>query len=171
MNDPFFVRGPETVGDLFCDRHRLVDGNRSTLQELGKIFAVDELEHQRHDTVRLFEAMDRCDVRIMERCQELRFAAESSEPRRVRGERAGQHLDRDVTVELRIPRAVDLAHSTLAERSELSRRGRGGNPPSESSRPCLESLPRLRAAICQKSADKRTETRARGEWHRGVRGV
>jgi hypothetical protein len=100
------------------DQKGLVDGHRAPLQELGEILAVDELEHERPDTVRLLEAIDRCDVRMMQRGQKLRFAAESGEPRRVRGERARQHLDRDVAVELRVPRAVDLAHSTLAEGSE-----------------------------------------------------
>ena len=45
-----------------------------------------------------------------------RFALESRERRGIPGQPGGQDLDRDVAVEPRIARAIDLAHSSGAER-------------------------------------------------------
>ena len=50
--------------------------------------------------------------------QQLRFALEARETLGVLRERRGQHLDRDVATELRVPRAVHLAHAAGAERRD-----------------------------------------------------
>jgi hypothetical protein len=41
----------------------------------------------------------------------LRFAFEARQTVRIRREQLRQHLDRDVAIELRIARAIDLAHA------------------------------------------------------------
>ena len=46
---------------------------------------------------------------------DLRFALESREPIRVVGERVGQDFQRDVAFELRVARAIDLAHASGAD--------------------------------------------------------
>ena len=59
----------------------------------------------------------------------LRFALEPREPIGVGGERLGQDLDRDVAIQLRVARAIDLAHAAGAEgRQDLVRAeaGAGG---------------------------------------------
>ena len=45
-----------------------------------------------------------------------RLALEPRQGRWIRRHLGGQHLDRDVTVEARIPGAIDLAHSSGAKR-------------------------------------------------------
>src|SRR5262252_3763961 len=65
----------------------------------------------------VFEAVDRGDVGMIERGEHLRFATETSDPVAVERERVREDLQRDVTIELRIAGAVDLAHSTHADLS------------------------------------------------------
>src|SRR5262245_7006436 len=46
------------------------------------------------------------------------FALETRATVRIRDEQLGQHLDRDVAIELCIPGAIDLAHPARAESRE-----------------------------------------------------
>jgi len=48
------------------------------------------------------------DVRVIERRQRLRFTCEARQPVRIGRKRLGQHLDRDLAIELRILGAIDL---------------------------------------------------------------
>ena len=52
---------------------------------------------------------------MIERRERLRFARETREAIGVERERLGQHLDRDVAIELRVRRAIDLAHAARAD--------------------------------------------------------
>ncbi len=63
----------------------------------------------------LFEAVDVRDVRMIQRGEGLRFALEAREPVGVARERLGQDLDRDVAIELRVARPIDLAHAAFAD--------------------------------------------------------
>jgi len=82
---------------------------------LGKVFSFDELERERHDAIGFFEPEDRSDVRMIERREHLRLAAEPCDALGVLRECSGQDLDRDVAVELRVPRPVHLPHATSAD--------------------------------------------------------
>jgi hypothetical protein len=53
---------------------------------------------------------------MIERGEELRLAFKPRQPVTVRGERFGQDLDRDVALQLRVARAIHLAHAARAER-------------------------------------------------------
>jgi hypothetical protein len=55
------------------------------------------------------------DVRMIQRREHLGFAMESRKPIRVPREKRRQRLDGDVARELRIPRAIHLAHPTAAD--------------------------------------------------------
>ena len=52
---------------------------------------------------------------MVEGREDLRFALEPREPVRVGCKRLRQNLQRDVTIELGVSRAVDLAHTTGAD--------------------------------------------------------
>ena len=68
------------------------------------------------------------DVRMIQRRERLRFALEPREPLGIGGERLGQDLDRDVATELRVARAIDLAHAAGPEGGEdLVRADTGGD--------------------------------------------
>ena len=52
---------------------------------------------------------------MIERGEHLRFACEPREPVGVAGERVGQDLERDIAIELRVARAIHLAHPARAD--------------------------------------------------------
>ena len=151
MDDTLFVRRFESVGDLPRDRQRLADRqpvlesptlgdprarlrrsntgrsfSRSWLdgsaEVLGQRLAVDELEHQRVNAVAVLEPVDRTDVRMIEGREQPRFTLEARTAIGVGDEGLRQDLDRHVAPELRIARAVHLAHAAGSDqRSDLVR--------------------------------------------------
>jgi hypothetical protein len=54
-------------------------------------------------------------VWIVERGEDLRFTPEPREPIGIVGDERWQHFQRDVTVELGVVSAVDLAHAARAD--------------------------------------------------------
>jgi hypothetical protein len=55
------------------------------------------------------------DVGMIQRREDFRFALESREPFAIVGDVGGQDLDRDFALQLRVARAIHLAHSPGAE--------------------------------------------------------
>ena len=80
-----------------------------------EILALDEFHHQRRDAVGVFKAVNRRDVRMVQRREDFGFALEAREALGVRGEDVGQDLDRDLAFQLRVRRAIDLAHAAGAD--------------------------------------------------------
>ena len=73
MDDAPLVRGLETFGDLHRNPQGLVGGNWSLLDSIGERRPFDELHHERAGSVRPLQTIDRCDVRMIERGENLRF--------------------------------------------------------------------------------------------------
>ena len=116
MDDALFMGDLERVDDLPGDREGFGDRQASaSLDPLRERAAVHELENQEPETVRFFEAVDRADVRMIQRGEHARLALEAREARRVAGHRARQDLDGDVAPELGVASAVDLAHAARPE--------------------------------------------------------
>ena len=115
MDDPLLVCGFERFRDLPRHGQRIVDGNRSLCDAIGKRRPLDQLQHECLDAVRFFKAVDRGDIRMVERREHLRLALEACEPVGIAGEELGKDLQRDVTIELRVARTIDLAHAARAE--------------------------------------------------------
>ena len=61
--------------------------------------------------VGFFDAVEPCDVRMVQRREHFGFALKAREPIVVSREQRRQNLDGDLAFELRIRRAVDLAHA------------------------------------------------------------
>ena len=122
MDDPGVVRGLQRPGNLSRDRQRVVDlntcGHRCRLAPLGDQFGEILPRHQLHDDGAPLDGVYRRDVRMVERGQRRRLALESRESIRISGHGLGQHLDRDVTTELRVARAIHLAHAPFANLAE-----------------------------------------------------
>ena len=95
---------------------RFIERNRALGDPLGERRPFDQLEDERHCPVRLFEPVDAADVRMIQRGEHLRFALKSREAFGIGDERLGQDLDRDRAIELRIARAIHLAHPACPER-------------------------------------------------------
>jgi hypothetical protein len=71
----------------------------------------DELQDERGDAGRIFNAVDGADVRMIQRGKDSRFALESREPFGIGGNRRREDLNRDLAEQLRVAGAIDLAHA------------------------------------------------------------
>ena len=111
MDDAALMRRFEGVRDLRRNRQRLVEGKRSVGDTLGERPAFDQLQYQRPHAVGFFETVDRADVRMIQRREDLCFPLKTRETIGIIGEEVGKDLDRDVTLQLRVSRAIDLPHA------------------------------------------------------------
>jgi hypothetical protein len=101
MNHSLGVRGLERGSDLDRQTERLAGRQRA----FGQRLAIDQL----HDDVVGANIVDLADVGMVQSGDGLGFARKSI------AELVGRRLDRDIAIEARIPGAVDLAHTALAE--------------------------------------------------------
>ncbi len=83
MDDALLMRGLQAFGNLLRDGNSFVDGDRAARQPLGEVFAFDQLQRQREDTLALLEPVDRGDVGMVQRCEELRFATKPRDALRI----------------------------------------------------------------------------------------
>src|SRR5262245_42899026 len=106
MDDSFLVRGGETG----CDLTRIIEGGfeRDGTAEVRTL-------HEFHDHGPFFDAVNSGDIRVVERCEDLRLTGKACHTLRVGGEGVGQDLNGDLAVELRIEGAVDSTHAALTK--------------------------------------------------------
>lgn len=77
--------------------------------------ALDEFHHQGEGAGRFLKAVDGGDVRVIERCERLRFALEPCHPVGIGRKGVRKDLDRNLAAERRIGRPPDLAHAAFAD--------------------------------------------------------
>ena len=118
MDDALLVRGFEGFGNLLRDRQRLVDRNRSLRDPVRERRPLDQLHDERLHAVRLLEAVDVRDVRMIERGEDLRLAFEPRQAIRIGGEEVRKHLQRDVAIEPRVPRPIHFPHAASPKQRE-----------------------------------------------------
>src|SRR6185369_12587902 len=68
--------------------------------------------------VRIFEAVDTGDMRMVQRGENLGFSAETAMPVRIGRDQLRQNFERHVTIELRVTRAIHLTHTAGANRGQ-----------------------------------------------------
>ena len=112
---PLLVRGLERFGDLLRDGQRFIERNRPLRDPVGERRPLDQLHHQRGLAVAAFKAVDGRDVRMVQRGEDFRFALEPGQPLAVGRHRVGQDLDGDLSLEVGVGGAIDLAHSAHAD--------------------------------------------------------
>jgi hypothetical protein len=118
MNDALLMRGFKCLGDLSCDRQRLIDRNRTARDAAGKRLAFDQFHYECWRVSCVFNVEDGGDVWMIERREDLRFALKPREAIRIVRQRGREDFDGDVATELRIARAIDLAHPAGADGGE-----------------------------------------------------
>ncbi len=118
MDDPRLVGPRERVRELRREGQGLARGEGSRVQHLAQRPSLDELHHEEGTVARLADLVDRDDVGVIERGGGAGLVLEAREARRIRAQRDGQRLDRDVPLEARVARAPDDAHPAGAERRE-----------------------------------------------------
>ena len=100
---------------LLRDRKRLVDWNGALRDSICERRTFDQFEDERHPAIPFFQPVDRADIRMIERRQRLRFPLEARQSIRIRCEQFRQNLQRNITLQLRVERAINFAHSTRAK--------------------------------------------------------
>ena len=118
VHDALLVRRFERFGDLAGDRQGLVDRHRGAGDAIGERLPFDEFHHQRLAGRQIFQTVDGGDVWMIERREHFGFALEARQPLAVGGHCGRQHLDRDLTLQPSVERAIHLAHSAGAERRD-----------------------------------------------------
>ena len=122
MNDAAAMRGVKGARDLGPVTKQVLEGKRSLHKPRGERFAFDHLQHdvvERLAVDRLLpDVMQGADVRMIQRRDALRLPLEARAELLIVRERWRQQLDRHVTIEARVLRAIDLAHAALANRPD-----------------------------------------------------
>ena len=108
MDDAQSMCGFDGFRNLLRDGQSFVERDRTFRDPIGKRRAFDELQNQRRRIAAVFEAVDLRDVRMVQRCKHFGFTLEPRKPFRIGDERLGQNFQRNVALQLRIARAVDL---------------------------------------------------------------
>jgi hypothetical protein len=108
------VRSFEGLRDLASDRQRLVHWECSTRNALGQILTLYQLHDESRDAIRVFKAVDTADVRVIQRRERFCFALKTSDAVGIGDEEVGQDLECDLASELRVARAINLAHASRA---------------------------------------------------------
>jgi hypothetical protein len=115
MNDALVVCRFKRFSDLTSDGDDLIEGQIAACHPLCERGPIDELQNKRRHAIRFFETVDAGDVRMVERREHLRFPSEPRDTIGIEGEQRWQYFERDRAIQLRIPRAVHLAHGARAD--------------------------------------------------------
>ena len=118
MDDAVLVRRFQRFRNLSGNPQRILNWNRSLSDVVGERGPFNQLQHQCANTISVFKTVDSADVGMVQRRKHLRFALKASKPFRIIREEGGQNLERDIAIELGIPRPIHLTHSATAERRE-----------------------------------------------------
>ena len=152
MDDPLRVRRFESLGNLAHRREDVANRQRSRDETLGEGFARDELENEGAGGPNLLEPVNGRDVRMGERGEDLCLPIEARPAIGVRQEGVGEHLDCNVAPESRVPRAIDLPHSSGAERREdLVGTEAGADSEGHDGRPIRRTRSMYRGSECSES--------------------
>ncbi len=77
--------------------------------------AFDQLQHQRARVAALFQAVDRCDIGMIQRGEDFGFPLEPGESLRVSDKGVGEDFQGHVPVKACVRRPIDDAHPAFAE--------------------------------------------------------
>ncbi len=115
VRDAALVRGADGVSQRDREVQHPIERQAALGNEVGKRLAVDQLEGQKRNAVRLFNRVNGDDVRMIEGGGGQRLALEPFAAIAIAGELARQHLYRDSTLQAGIVGEVDLAHTAFPE--------------------------------------------------------
>jgi hypothetical protein len=82
---------------------------------LGERDSLDEFQHQTANTTTFLNPVNGADVRVIQRRENARLALEARQPAGILSDGVGKHLDCDVASELRVVRAIHVAHAAAAD--------------------------------------------------------
>ena len=115
VNDAFLMSGFQSICDLAANAEGCFDRQRTIPRDsFPQRLAGHEFHHQAIDVAGFFEAVDGCDIGMIQRSQSARLAAEARQPFGVTRELIRQCLDGDIAPELVVVRTIYLAHASGA---------------------------------------------------------
>ena len=109
-----FVGGLQGLSDLLGNREGFIDGDRSLRDPISQCRPLNQLQHQCSGVVRLLDAVDRSNARMVQTGEHLSLTLEPGKAIRISGERLRQDLERHLPVQLGIGGLIDLAHAAFA---------------------------------------------------------
>ena len=115
VHDAPVVRGREGVRDRDRELQHPRSRKAAGRELAGQRVSLDQLHRQERAVARFFHRVDGDDVRMVERGQGARLAAETLEPLRISGQRHGKSLERHRPAEPRVLGPPDLAHTACAQ--------------------------------------------------------
>ena len=118
MDDARVVRRFEPAGDLPADVERFANPKSTASQALSERLPRNELHDEKGMILVLLEAVQRGNVRMIERGEDAGLSFETSQSFGIARNLVGQHLDRDLAPERSIARAIDVAHASCAKEGE-----------------------------------------------------
>jgi hypothetical protein len=118
VHDVTGVRRLQGPGDLDAGAQR--PGYRQPPAVYGPLerLAFEQLENEVGHSVALLEAVNRGDVRMVDRGQDLGLALEPGEQLRIGGRLAEQHLDGHLSTQLGVAGTIDPAHAARTEQAD-----------------------------------------------------
>jgi hypothetical protein len=114
VDDAGLVGRFERLGDLPRDGHRFRERDGTTRHPSRQILTLDQF-HDESQRLSL-KAVNLGNVGVVQRGEGPGLAIEAPDPLGVARKRRRQDLDRDVSAELPVARAIDLAHAAAAKR-------------------------------------------------------
>jgi hypothetical protein len=118
VDDPLLVRGGEALRGLARVVDRRAQRQLSAGEGRTKRFPLEKLRDDIGRSRVRSDVVDGRDVGVIENARRFRLLLEPAQAIRVSRERLRQDFDRDLARQARVPRAVDLAHSTGTERRQ-----------------------------------------------------
>jgi hypothetical protein len=105
------------LGNLPCNPERFLQVERSALDAIGKRRSFHELQHERLDITHALDAVNRSDVRVIERGEQAGFTLKAASPFGVQSQQLGHDLERHVSAQCRVRRAIHLPHPAGTEQT------------------------------------------------------
>jgi hypothetical protein len=115
MHDPRAMRPIERIGDLDRVLKRLFERERAFRESIGKRLTVDVLHHEVVGLIVMPDIVNRADMRMIQRRNDLRLTLEALLKRWIGGEMCRENFDRDGSIQAMVDRFIDLAHAAAAD--------------------------------------------------------
>src|ERR1051325_2601760 len=115
MDNTFFVRGFKGLTDLLGDSQRFFHRYGAALDPFRQRFSNDEFHYEELVSAGFFQAVNSCDLRMVQRCKHARFALETRQAVVVVTERFRNELDGNTAAKLRVSGLIHVSHATRTE--------------------------------------------------------
>jgi hypothetical protein len=104
----------ERLGNLPRNWERIIDREWPFADAVGESRAFDQFHHQRRRAVALLQAVDLCDVGMVQGREDFGFLLKASQSPYIGGYRTRKNLDGDRALQICVGRSVDLPHTADA---------------------------------------------------------